>query len=316
MTSPAQQRRCYRVLFIALSDLLYLCSRSLLVVSNALKFTDPNHGRVDLLVGVCEEEERQHPEHDLNGADEPSTTRQEDSNKVTLQFTVTDNGIGMTEEERGRLFGVFAQANERISSQFGGSGLGLYIVKQLLEHVGGTITVESKKGEGSAFIVKMPCESLTSEARAELIATTNQTLRSKGLSHEKYKTSSENQNTRVLVVDDSNINRRMLAAFLKKRGYAYESAINGVEALEMHEQSPFDCILTDIDMPLMDGNELTRSIRRKENTDPAQPSVTIIGISGNALPDDITTAKEGGMDEYVSKPFNFQHLESLMVKHL
>lgn len=274
------------------------------LVSNAIKFsTGSNHGRVDLIVSGVEQ-------------DAPV----EDGKKsVMLQITVTDNGIGMTQEEQGRLFNVFAQANDKISSQFGGSGLGLYIVKQFLEHIGGTVSVQSEKGRGSSFTVKMPCEVPAPEEIASLRSKPKMRLK-QSLSQSDSDCSMENAKVRVLVVDDSSVNRRMLAAFLRKRGFSHDTAENGLVALKMLEQSQFHVILTDIDMPGMDGIELTRTLRRNESTasdgNATFSPVPIIGISGNALPADQQESLEAGMTEYISKPYNFQDLEALILKHL
>jgi signal transduction histidine kinase len=197
------------------TDIVWVKQVLINLLSNSLKFTEneSNTGRVDIRVCVLEKEEE----------------------SITLQVAIQDTGIGMTEEEQGKLFGEFSQANEMISAQFGGSGLGLHIIKQLLDHVGGSICAESVKGVGSTFVFTLPCGVPTAE---EISSLTTQTKQEKKAS--VFVPLPSAQGIRVLVVDDIHINTKFVSSFLRKRGYAYEIAENGQVALELHQKCPFD----------------------------------------------------------------------------
>lgn len=269
------------------TDIVWTKQVILNLLSNSVKFTEK--GQVDIRVSVLEKDEK----------------------SITLEVAVKDTGIGMNAEEQGRLFGVFAQANEKISAQFGGSGLGLHIAKQLIDHTGGNIRVESEKGIGTSFIFSWPCGVLTAEERASVSAET--TPDTKKASAMLPLPSAEG--VRVLVVDDIQLNRKILSAYLRKRGYTYETAENGKIAFDLHQSIPFDIILTDIDMPVMCGQELTRKLREVEKERSSQP-VPIIGISGNVLPEDVKEGIALGMNAYLGKPFKFSELETAMLKYL
>lgn len=235
------------------------------LVSNSLKFTQQGH--VNINVKVLE--------------------KSKTDESMTLEVTVEDTGIGMTKQEQSNLFRAFSQANDMISADFGGSGLGLHIVKQVLDHLDGSIQVKSEKGVGSTFTFTLPCGVVTPHELDTLLP--NHQLASP-TSCTKQKTAADAllplplaQGKRVLVVDDIEVNRKILSSYLGRKGYIFEVAVNGQEGLELHRQNPFDLILTDIDMPVMDGNEMTRLIRQEEaqNTAAALSPVPIIGISGH-----------------------------------
>jgi PAS domain S-box-containing protein len=269
------------------TDIVWVKQVIINLLSNSLKFTES--GRVDIRVAVLKK----------------------DKEAITLEIAVQDTGIGMTEEEQGKLFGVFSQANEMVSAKFGGSGLGLHIIKQLLDHIGGSICAESEKGVGSTFVFTLPCGVLTAEEIASFLPKTKP---DNGAS--VFLPLPSAKGMRVLVVDDIHINRKCISSFLCKRGYAYELAENGQIALELHHQSPFDMILTDIDMPVMNGIEMTRKLRQLEKASSDLSPVPIIGISGNVLAEDVKSARRAGINEYLGKPFNFPELDAVMLSYL
>jgi len=296
------------------------------VLGNAIKFSH-NGGRIDMTIQIITANATQE-----GGGEEEGSTR--------LQVTVQDSGIGMSEEQQDRLFGGFCQANDFISAQFEGSGLGLHIVKSLLDRVGGTIAATSKESVGSTFTLELPCEivdeteenssggdrPMVQEVQVSPTLKAPKTLKPHHHHHSQEKPPPApipppkclSKNVRVLVVDDLYINRKMLASYLHRAGYHNHAlAENGRVALELHEQEPFDIILTDVDMPVMDGHEMTRTLRRQERQGSyhGRP-VPIIGISGNILPEDFESGKEVGMNEYLGKPYKFGDLEELMLKYL
>jgi CheY-like chemotaxis protein len=134
------------------------------------------------------------------------------------------------------------------------------------------------------------------------------------------------QGIRVLVVDDIHVNTKFVSSFLRKRGYAYEIAENGQIALELHKKCPFHMILTDIDMPVMNGIEMATRLRQLEKqasdeqsgdpNNPPSPAVPVIGISGNVLDEDVEAARRAGITEYLGKPFKFPELDAMMLKYL
>ena len=270
------------------TDIVWVKQVIINLLSNSLKFTES--GRVDIRVAVLKKLKE----------------------GITLEVAVQDTGIGMTDEEQSKLFHVFSQANEMISAQFGGSGLGLHIIKQLLDHVGGSIYAESVKGVGSTFIFTLPCGVLT----AEEIDTLSTKKRKPEKKASVFLPLPSAQGLRVLVVDDIHVNTKFVSSYLKKRGYTYELAENGKIALELHQKCPFDMILTDIDMPVMNGMEMARKLRQEEKASSHPSPVPVIGISGNVLDEDVQAARKAGISEYLGKPFKFPELDAMMLKYL
>ena len=294
------------------TDVVWLKQIVINLLSNAIKFTEP-HGHVNVTIAAYKDDD----DDDDNEPNAASTT-------TNLVITVQDTGIGMSPAEQGKLFGEFCQANQAISARFGGSGLGLHIVKQVLDRLGGTLQVTSTKGVGSTFVVTLPCETLSDEELCSFpTATTTTTPQVSTRPSPPQETttttlpSTLGKKIQVLVVDDIAMNRKVLASYLRRRGYAYQVAENGKVALEMHLQSRFDIILTDIDMPVMNGLELTEKIRQAEQQQRDRFATTtrpvpIIGISGNVFPQDVVAAKRVGIDTYIAKPFKFPDLEATM----
>jgi CheY-like chemotaxis protein len=269
------------------TDIVWVKQVIINLLSNSLKFTET--GRVDIRVAVL----------------------QKHKELITLQVSVQDTGSGMTEEEQGKLFQVFSQANEMISAKFGGSGLGLHIIKQVLDNVGGEIYALSEKGVGSTFVFTLPCGVLTTEEIATLSTNTQPEKKAS-----VFQPLPSAQGIRVLVVDDIHVNTKFVSSYLRKRGYTYEVAENGQIALELHQKSPFDMILTDIDMPVMNGIEMARNLRRQEKASSHLSPVPVIGISGNVLDEDVQVARTAGINEYLGKPFKFPELDAMMLKYL
>jgi PAS domain S-box-containing protein len=222
--------------------------------------------------------------------------------QMLLHICVKDTGIGMTEEEKDRLFQRFSQANHQTSSKYGGSGLGLFISKKLVERMGGTIAVESKKFSGTQFSFSIQYQQVSkAEIDSLSVGTENETF---------YKPKVSSSKT-ILVVEDNVMNQRILKSYLEKDGYFCQIANNGLEALELYEHFNFSLIFMDIEMPKMGGLEATCLIREKEQQS-LRPRIPIIGLSGNAQLAQIDKAKEIGMDDYITKPFHKKEISTII----
>ena len=212
-----------------------------------------------------------------------------DAASAELEFLVRDTGIGLSPEERDRLFRPFSQADASTTRRFGGTGLGLTICKRIVEHMGGSIWVESEPGRGStfAFRVRFP---LAAEGAARTARERDASMPAPRLVG------------RILVVEDNEFNQQILVELLQGAGATVEKADNGREALEVLRGSPvpFDLVLMDVQMPEMDGFETTRRIR----ADPALVRVPVVAMTANAGEDDRQRCLEAGMDGFESKPIN------------
>lgn len=243
------------------------------LISNAIKFTI--RGEVMLMIKVIK------------------VTKED----AELVFSVKDTGIGIEKNDMDRLFQSFSQIENSYTRQFGGTGLGLVISKQLLEMMGGTIEVESEYGVGSTF-------RFTLKLRIGNASMTNKKLLPTITKAEK--------SLRLMVVEDDRINQKVIQKMLEERGHKVKTAGNGMEAIELFSQEQFDAILMDIQMPKMNGVETTAKIRSLETVDHHTP---IIAITAYSLPGDREKFINLGMDEYISKPIQMEELFELL-EHL
>jgi two-component system, sensor histidine kinase len=240
------------------------------LISNAIKFT--LKGRVQLSIQLLEV----------------------DDNSALIQFEVSDTGIGIDQVKLENIFEQFAQEDGSVARKFGGTGLGLSISKSLVEMMGGELTVKSKKGEGSvfAFSVRLKKGEEISIIEKEHLNTTGMI----GLT--------------ILVAEDNEINLYLIRSILKSWGVEVHSASNGIECIERLKERSFDLIFTDLQMPEMDGFEMTRIIRDQMKMD-----VPIVALTANALPSELNLCKEAGMNDYVVKPFKLTELYSCIVRN-
>ena len=214
------------------------------------------------------------------------TLPSKDSERILLQFQVKDTGRGIPADRINYIFGIFNQADDSDTRQYGGLGLGLAIVKRLTELLNGEIKVESIPDQGSCFTVI--CKMRTSEESPddELVTMTERT---------------SPRMQRILVVDNDAAGRTVATAFVEKLGLQADTAENGQKALALIQRNAYDLILMDLQMPVMNGYETTRAIRTLEkNTDKRVP---ILALTAQALPGVQQKCLDAGMDDYLIKPF-------------
>jgi len=216
-------------------------------------------------------------------------------NELEIQFSVEDTGIGISEDNIGMLFKSFSQLDGSITRRFGGTGLGLAISKQLSEIMGGRLWVESKRGIGSKFylILKFVIGTKVETQPKEVVQLKN-----------------IDRPYNILLAEDDRVNQMVIARILKERGYLVDTAVNGLQAVEMCEKNSYDAILMDIQMPVMDGIEATKRIKERDKCTP------IIAITAYALKGDREKFLAHGMDEYISKPIKIEELYSVIEKSL
>ena len=221
-----------------------------------------------------------------------------------LEISVADNGIGISEDFQQHIFESFSRERTSTASGIEGTGLGMGIVKKLVDLMKGTIEVESKLGEGSTFTVRIPC----------LIAKQEEISEKRLIKQEDKKSLA---GKRILLAEDNDINAEIAMELLKEEGLILERAENGVICVEKLEKAPegyYDLILMDVQMPDMDGYDATRKIRRLD--DPEKAKIPIIAMTANTFSKDRKMALSSGMDDYVSKPVDMNLLVPLLEKYL
>ncbi|WP_137176278.1 PAS-domain containing protein [Roseomonas sp. AR75] len=222
---------------------------------------------------------------------------------VDVALTVEDTGVGMTEAQIARLFQPFAQADTSTTRRYGGTGLGLSIVRRLARLMGGDVTVESMPGRGSRFTV-----TLRLGAAAELPAT-DAALPRPALP-------AEGSAPRLLVVDDHPVNREVLARQLELLGFQADMAEDGAQALALWRAARHRLALVDLHMPVMDGLDLARAIRREEAAQPGAARTAIIAVTANALKGEDERCYAAGMDGFLPKPLAMDQLARALSQHL
>jgi signal transduction histidine kinase/ActR/RegA family two-component response regulator len=220
-----------------------------------------------------------------------------DGKTVMYEFVCKDTGIGMSEEFQQRAFEPFVQANNDARTVMNGSGLGLSIVKEMAERMGGTISLESELGVGSTFTITIPFKVNEQESADTEIADEELDLTGKT----------------ALLVDDNELNREIADFTLGKLGLNTVHATNGKEAVEMYAASApgtFDMIFMDVMMPVMDGLAATRAIRALPH--PEADTVPIFAMTANAFQDDIKQSLDAGMDSHLSKPLDISQIKRVL----
>jgi signal transduction histidine kinase/CheY-like chemotaxis protein len=219
----------------------------------------------------------------------------EDTDICHVRFSVADSGIGISEEQQMRIFTPFEQAENDTTRKYGGTGLGLSISKHIIEQMGGTINLKSELGKGSVFYFTIPMEKATGESSDD--STSDETDLTPSFA-----------GFRLLLAEDIEINREIVAAFLEPTKIKIDFAINGAEAVRVVTEAPgrYDIILMDVQMPEMDGLQATRLIRASGTAEAS--SVPIIALTANAFNEDIKKCLQAGMNAHLSKPINITEL--------
>jgi PAS domain S-box-containing protein len=244
------------------------------LVGNAIKFTE--RGGVTVAVTVQPEP-------------------QNSSDVMVLQWSVQDTGIGLTLEQQTHLFKAYTQADTSIARRFGGTGLGLMICRQLVELMGGTITVDSVFGEGTTF-----------RYTTHLLPALHRDTRVSPGEADQHGEGRKVGPLRVLVADDNEINQVVACKFLQKLGCQVEVARTGREAVEAIGRTTYDVVLMDCDMPEMDGYAATREIRLREDGTPSH--LPIMALTGHAFDEDVQKCRQAGMDTVLTKPLTLPAL--------
>ncbi|MGB2578269.1 signal transduction histidine kinase/CheY-like chemotaxis protein [Elusimicrobium simillimum] len=217
-----------------------------------------------------------------------------------LRIEVEDDGIGISPEQQARLFQSFKQANNSISRQYGGTGLGLVISKRIVEMMQGRIWIESELGRGAKFIFEIKADFSNAAENADDDAQAGKAVPAPEEGILKGK--------RILLAEDVEINREIVLALLEPTGVEIDSAENGAEALRMFSESPekYDLIFMDMQMPEMDGFEATRRIRALD-MDKAK-KIPIIAMTANVFKEDIDKCLAAGMNGHIGKPLDFEEV--------
>jgi len=219
-----------------------------------------------------------------------------------FRFEVRDTGIGLKPKEQERLFRAFAQADDTTTRNYGGTGLGLTISKQLVELMEGKIWIESTYGVGSSFIFEVKL--LESQQQA-LGHSPNYRYKEK-----HFVDIALLQGSRILLADDNIINQEIIVGLLEDAKITLDLVSNGKELLACFEAKEYDLILMDIQMPIMDGYETTRRIRQKDR------SIPIIALTANAMKEDIERSMISGMNGHLNKPIQVEKLYETLIHHL
>jgi CheY-like chemotaxis protein len=239
------------------------------LVSNAVKFT--TKGKITVSIRLLNEDEE----------------------TATLEFAVTDTGIGIPENKIDKIFENFQQATSGTSRLYGGTGLGLAIVRQLVEPQGGSINVKSKINEGSTFSFILTFQKTKDEAELE---------------EEIIELDTEIKNIKILVVEDIALNQLLMKTLLDDFGFERDIAANGKIAIEKLQTKTYDIILMDLQMPEMNGFEATEYIRNAMNS-----KIPIIALTADVTTVDLAKCKAVGMNDYIAKPVDEKLLYSKII---
>lgn len=235
-------------------------------------------------------------------------TKEQTGGSNYLKIEVKDTGIGIASENFDLVFERFKQADSSVSRRYGGTGLGLPITKNLVELMGGNISLESEQGKGSVFTILLPLLEPHQDPMLYASRTQDRKL------HEKIRSMSKSGN-RILLVEDYEGNIVVLSFILDDLGCGYDVARTGLEALNLWKEKSYDMVLMDIQMPEMDGITATQHIRRMEE-EKGVARTPIIGMTAHALVGDRDKCLEAGMDAYLPKPIVETDLKEQIFKYL
>ena len=233
--------------------------------------------------------------------------RQVDNRKdgrITQILSVKDTGIGMTDEFQKHIFEAFTRERNSTTSGIEGTGLGMGIVKKLVDMIGGTVTVASKVGVGTTFTIEFPCRIAKFEDTQPKQATANIDTSSLAGKH-------------ILMAEDNDLNAEIAITLLAELGLEVERAENGVVCAEMLERAPenyYSLILMDVQMPILDGYETTKKIRHF--SDAAKAAIPIVAMTANAFTEDKEKALSVGMNDYIAKPIDMNKTIPILLKYV
>ncbi|MDP3119336.1 MAG: ATP-binding protein [Sulfuricurvum sp.] len=241
------------------------------LISNALKFT-PEEGSVHVKIEMVEDTK----------------------NAQKLEFSVIDTGIGIPKSKQGKIFEKFTQADASTTREYGGTGLGLSIANAIVKLMGGEIAIQSEEGKGSTFsfvLNAQKCDEFENEV-------TN-----------AHQAAMKYLELKVLVVDDFEINRMLIGELLNSHyGVTADFANDGKEAVEMVHKNRYDLVLMDVNMPVMDGIQATKLIRKE------YPELPIIALTANVMEGDAEEFTAHGMNDYLAKPLDYDELHRVMTR--
>lgn len=248
------------------------------LISNAIKFTEGGYIQIN-----C-------------------TLEKKNSKTQYIKIDVADTGIGIPEDKLSKIFESFSQADASITRKYGGTGLGLTIVKQLVELQRGTISVKSSQAKGTTFTVIIPYSiGVKSEVKENASIFGNKNIEQNSL-----------KDLKILLVEDNDINRLYATSILKMWGCSADTAENGYVALEKARNNDYDIILMDIQMPVMDGFEATKAIKMSGGN---KSKIPIIALTANTSSKDFERCIGAGMNDCLGKPFTPENLFSMLIRY-
>ena len=227
-----------------------------------------------------------------------------DAQHIVICYRIKDTGIGMSEDFQKKIFDEFAQEENGVRTQYKGTGLGMPISKKYIELMGGTITVDSRKGVGTTFTVEIPME-LTNAEKVEKTKPLVQHNDLKGI--------------KVLLAEDNDLNAELATILLEDLGMTVTRAADGQEVVDLFAEHPagtYDIILMDIMMPKMDGHQAAKAIRAMYADRPDAEEIPIIALSANAFSEDVQASLDAGMNGHVSKPLNMEEVTKVIERNL
>ena len=255
------------------------------VVSNSIKYTNP-HGKITVSIDELDSE---------------------DEKNANYKVVVEDNGIGMSQDYLPHIFEEFSREHTSTETRVAGTGLGLPIVKSLVDRMGGTIEVESEEGKGTRFIMKfsfpVSLENQVREKEKQNIPDITEKLKGK----------------RILLAEDNDLNAELATILLEDLGMTVTRAADGKEVVDLFAEHPagtYDIILMDIMMPKMDGHQAAKAIRAMYADRPDAEEIPIIALSANAFSEDVQASLDAGMNGHVSKPLNMEEVTKVIERNL
>ncbi len=271
------------------------------LIGNAIKFSEK--GEITLRVSLLSS---------IDASGDNSLTMPVKNRLPLVKFEVIDHGIGVSKEQQQKLFKTFSQADGSTTRKYGGTGLGLSICKRLVELMGGTIGVESTKGQGAAFWFTIQSDKLDQSDLSETVglAKSSETLAVPTMSQDRL------NGLRVLIAEDNKINQIVIKGLASKLGLITTVVENGQQALDYVKQNhqKIDLVLMDCEMPVLDGYNASKKIRQWEEQQNLD-SLVIFAVTAHALDEHKKVSKEALMDEHISKPVSLKILYQTIVEN-